>query len=295
MKSLLLAPLLIFSCFLFDCATTPARSDSYRPEPRSEEVQTDNPVLQAYTDNHMRTSFVRPRMSQEGRLVVYSSTNLEDPLSRKAEIEAINTTCLDWIRAMRSSHAPADPSVLVVSPQGGSLWGCGEQRATPISEWSDQKIPDIAKPKIGNTYVSLALQNSMSPGSKTYGIHLAKGLTSKNGHFDMAYTTSDLITNASTLAKINIDLSVGLLVRYHTPVSSIFGVHFGFQPAMVMSVISPPSGKDSASTLGLGYNVNLLAGFNFSVPTGTIDFSGSMEKNGTYSFLLGHTFFFNVR
>ena len=255
------------------------------------EATPENPVLEAYDADHGDYPLTNSRISSEGRLIVNlgeGTTRALNPVMRHStESEWIAKACADWMRAIQKANSAADPSVMMISSQGGSLWECGGHKLpTMIEEWDDYQAPPTTVNQVGNTYLSIAGQASFAT-VRTYGINFAEGVTLYKHRVDFAFTTSFVNTNTT--------LSMGLLFRYRIPIVPAFGMNFGVQPLFVMSLISAPAGSTDASTLATSFSLAGVGGFNFNVPTGTIDLTGSYATNGAYTTLLGHTFFFNVR
>ena len=254
------------------------------------EAPPENPVLEAYDADHGEYPLTNARVSSEGRLIVNlgEGTNraLNPAMRHSTESEWIGKACTDWMRAIQKANTAADPSVMMITSQGGSLWECGPKIPTLIEEWDDYQTPSTTVNQVGNTYISIAGQASFAT-VRTYGINFAEGVTLYKHRLDFAFTTSFVNTNTT--------LSMGLLFRYRIPIVPAFGMNFGVQPLFVMSLISAPAGSTDPSTLATSFSLAGVGGFNFNVPTGTIDLSGSYSTNGAYTTLLGHTFFFNVR
>jgi hypothetical protein len=246
---------------------------------------TPEDALKAYGSGYAGYPLSHPRLTSEGRLVLQADPQfMEEPLERPRWIQS---ACANWTGVIRSTGAAADPSLLILLPDGGALYECGDSHPTAIENWSDAKtVFSGVADSIGNFYVSFAGQANFGP-TNSYGFNMAEGVTMYHRHFDIAATVG--------LVSANITMSIGALVRYRLPITSFFGVNAGINPGFQMSIIEPPSGSTADPAIVTSFVCGFLGGFNFYVPTGTIDLTGSYSTNGSYAALVGHTFFFNVR
>jgi hypothetical protein len=246
-------------------------------------------ALKAYGSGYAGYPLSQPSLSAEGRLVLKGDEGwVQAP---KEHDGWIRKACSNWTGAIRSTGAVADPSLVVITPHGGSLWDCGAYQPKEIVAWDDTKpvftgVSDL----VGVPYISVAGQATFGNAINTYGFNLAEGITLYKRQLDVALTVG-LVGSSAGLTT-----SIGGLLRYRIPIGSLVGINIGVNPALLMSVPSLPAGDTTDSpSLVTSFTCGFLGGLNFNVPTGTIDVTASIATNGAYTGLLGHTFFFNVR
>lgn len=246
-------------------------------------------LLDAYPSGDAGYPLSHPRVSAEGRLILDADPDFEGSLLQLKRAGWAWQACRNWLGAIRSSGAMADPSLVVLSPRGGELWECKADHAELLVEWDDTRTP-LTGPanQSGNFYLSVAGQASLGGAATAYGFNSAAGISLYANRFDLALTLG--------LVNLNSTMTTGLLLRERFPVNPGFGINFGLEPQLSLAALSVPANSTSTlSSLSTSFSVAFLAGVSFGVPSGTIDGTVSVATNGAYSLLAGHTFFFNMR
>jgi hypothetical protein len=244
-------------------------------------------ALKAYGTGYVDYPLVRPRMSAEGRLILESETDYNRIPPKRAAWAS--EACAAWLRALRASNAPADPSLVILTPSGGSIWECDDNRARLIEEWEDNRTPFTGiDSQVGNMFMSVAGQASFGP-TNSFGFNFGQGVALYKRKLDLSATVGMSESNS------NLTMNIAVALLYRFPITQGFSLNLGAAPQFLMSMIPEPAGTDIGPTITTSFAMSFQGGMSFYVPTGTVDLTGSVVTNGTYTMLVGHTFFFNVR
>ena len=245
-------------------------------------------ALKAYGTGYVDYPLVHPRMSAEGRLILESETDYKNNPPKR--VAWASEACASWLRALRASNAPADPSLIILSPLGGSLWECNESTAKLIEEWDDNRTPFTGIDKqVGNFFMSYNAQAAFGGAANSYGFTFVEGVALYKRKLDLQASVG-LLDSSSMLT-----MTIALSVLYRFPVAQTFSLNVGAGPTFSMAAIPEPAGSTIGPTLTTSFAAQFQGGVSIYVPTGTVDLTGQVATSGSYTMLVGHTFFFNVR